>query len=79
MAKIDHSRAKTRDQQRKSERASTTREIANKFAHDRAAVLTGMGKGRFSKAADQFMGAEPVRRIDPNSPEGRAIAAKFTQ
>ena len=66
MSKIDHARANTRDNiERKPEPFSTAKNIA------------GMGNGRFSPAADRYMGAEPVRRIDPNSPEGRAIIAKI--
>lgn len=41
-------------------------------------ILKGMGKGRYSKAAGGYMGREKSRRIDPNSPEGRAIAARYT-
>jgi hypothetical protein len=77
MARIDFTRDKTNRRALAHQRSKTGIEIQHQATKQTADVLKGMGKGRYSRAADQFMGAEPIRRIDPNSPEGRAIAAKL--
>lgn len=75
MARMDFKRGRLRDQLRAI--PIPIAEVRNTRATETAKTIAGMGNGRFSKAADKFMGAEPVTRIDPNSPQGRAIAAKL--
>lgn len=64
MARMDYGRAKQRDH-----RANlTSPEIQNRVSAENAKIIAGMGQGPRA----------PLKRIDPNSPEGRAIAARFT-
>lgn len=75
MPKMNFTRARQRDRQRSE--PTPTAEICQSIAAETANIMAAMGKGRFSRAADKFMGVEPVKRIDPSSAEGRAIAAKL--
>lgn len=53
-------------------------ELIADVAADVHELLKGIGRTRYSPAAAKYMAPEPARRIDPNSPEGRAIAARYT-
>ena len=66
MSKFDHARAKVRDTKHRV--VLTTSEMAAKLASDTASIIKGMGHGP----------RHPCKRISPNSPEGRAIAARYT-
>ena len=66
MGKLNHTRAKMRDRQHQP--VLTSPEIFNCIAVDTARIIAGMGQGP----------RPPCKRIDPNSPEGRAIAARYT-
>lgn len=39
--------------------------------------IDGCGKPQWSNAAGKFMPKERLKRIDPNSPEGQAIAKRY--
>ena len=44
-----------------------------------AEITEGAGRPLYSKALGQLMTPEPAKSIDPNSEEGKAIAARFYQ
>lgn len=77
MGKLDFTRDRLKRQQHTAARSTTRAEIAHQAQQTTTQIIKGMGKGRHSKAADQFMGAEPVKRISPTSAEGRAIIARL--
>ncbi len=65
---MDYAKAKQRDHQRQAERLTSTAEIVANRSGEIARIIAGMGQGK----------RPPCKRIDPNSAEGRAIAARFS-
>lgn len=65
---MDHAKRNQIDRQRQSDRLATMAERQGNISAQTAQIIAGMGQGK----------RPPLKRIDPNSPEGRAIAARYT-
>ncbi len=66
MSRLDHSRARTQQRVNLDRHKETGPEARNRISAETHTIIDGMGRGK----------PEKVKRIDPNSPEGRAIAER---
>lgn len=77
MTRMDFTRDRIQRQSKAASRDATTQERQQQSGSETAQIIKGMGQGRYSPAAGQHMGAEPARKINPNSAEGRAIITRL--
>lgn len=77
MTRIDFTRERTRTKLRTDGQQRPRTEIVEHAKQSTSDIIKGMGQSRYSPQAAHHMGAEPVRKINPTSPEGRAIAQRY--